>query len=217
MSKQPDSPQALFTRIYNDNAWGDAESRSGPGSTVHRTRLVRPALETLFRNLGIRTLLDLPCGDFNWMRHVDLRGIDYTGADIVDVVVQDNTLNWARPGVRFVRLDMTSDALPRADLILCRDGLVHLSFHDIARALHRMRESGSEYLLVTTFDRHPANSDIETGDWRPLNLRLPPFWLPPPLGEIWDGPRPDGAYRDKKLALFRIAGIPEPAALPLLS
>ena len=200
--------QQIFTDIYDVNGWGDPESRSGPGSSVFRTRLIRPALSQLFRDLAVQSILDVPCGDFNWMRLTEMPGILYTGADVVSEIVQRNLDLYSGESRHFVCLDMIADRLPSADLILCRDGLVHLSFADIASTLDQMRSSGAKYLLATTFDTHPENCDIQTGGWRPLNLQIPPLSFPPPIRKIWDGPRPDGTYADKMLALYNAADLP---------
>ncbi|MDP8980445.1 MAG: class I SAM-dependent methyltransferase [Acidobacteriota bacterium] len=201
---EPPSTQEIFTQIYLTNAWGERESVSGPGSSETRTRLLRPRLTALVRDLGVRSLLDLPCGDFNWMRFTELPGVDYIGADIVPQLVHGNLSRHAGPGRRFMQLDMLRDPLPKADLILCRDGLVHFSFRDIAIALRAMQESRSTYLLATTFTDHAANEDIATGEWRPLNLELSPFCFPPPLRVVEDGPRADGTWADKILSLYRL-------------
>jgi hypothetical protein len=200
--------QRIFTDIYIANRWGDPESRSGPGSSVHRTRLVRPALAQMFRDLTVQSVLDVPCGDFNWMRLTEMTGILYTGADVVPEIVQRNLDLYSGKSRRFVCLNMIVDPVPFADLILCRDGLVHLSFADIASALHQMRSCRATYLLATTFDAHTPNLDIQTGDWRPLNLQLPPLSFPSPICKIWDGPRPDGTYPDKMLALYKLGDLP---------
>ena len=200
--------QQIFTDIYNTNGWGDPESRSGPGSSVFRTRLIRPALSQLFRDLAVQSVLDVPCGDFNWMRLIEMPGVLYTGADVVPEIVQRNLDLYSGRSRRFVCLNMIVDPLPSADLILCRDGLVHLSFADIASALDQVRNSGARYLLATTFDAHLENCDIKTGDWRPLNLQFPPLSFPSPIHKIWDGPRPDGTYSDKMLALYNAADLP---------
>ena len=66
-----------FERIYSTNLWSDPESRSGVGSTLDSTRVLRTELPTALRRLEARVLLDVPCGDFAWMEHVDLSGIKY--------------------------------------------------------------------------------------------------------------------------------------------
>ena len=199
--------EELFTRIYADNAWGGSESRSGPGSGIARTQALRSELERLVRDLLVRSILDLPCGDFHWMNMVDFPATQYIGADIVAPLIAANNQRYARPGRQFVRLDLLRDPLPKADVILCRDALVHLSFSDIAQALHSMKHSGSAYFLVTTFLAHTRNRDIPAGAWRPLNLSLAPFCFPEPLRMLCDA-RPDGTYPDKVLALYRFADLP---------
>ena len=195
----------IFTDIYRKNSWGDTESRSGPGSTVFRTRLLRPALVQLLRDLKIKSVLDAGCGDFNWMRVADLAEIDYIGVDIVNEIVKRNSDQYSDSSRRFECLDLTRDPLPAAELVLCRDCLVHFSFSDMDGALRRMRASGARYLLATTFDATETNCDIVTGGWRPLNLQKPPFSFPRPVRKLWDGPRPDGSYRDKMLALYELS------------
>src|SRR5688500_1614611 len=76
-----------FSEIYRDNLWGDPESVSGRGSTLARTVNIRKALPELLRSINARSLLDAPCGDFNWMRLVDLGEIRYTGVDVVSELI----------------------------------------------------------------------------------------------------------------------------------
>jgi hypothetical protein len=95
-------------------------------------------------------------------------------------------------------------------VVLCRDGLVHLGYAQIFRAFANLRRSGCTYLLATTFLELDANAEIDTGDWRPLSLCLPPFALPEPLEVIVeDWTADDGAYADKALGLWRVADLPE--------
>ena len=168
----------VFSRFYEANEWSDPESRSGVGSRMDETVAIRQELPGLLRELEIRSMLDAPCGDMNWMRHVDLGGIDYTGCDIVPQLIADNTQRF--PQYRFRLLDLVTGPVPAADLILCRDCLVHMSLRDAARALRNIIHSGSKYLLTTTFEMEEAHEDIIIG-WHRLNLQKPPFSLPKPL------------------------------------
>lgn len=202
-SARPPSRQAVFTNIYRDNIWQNAESRSGPGSTVARTAPLRPVLLALFEELGVRSLLDAPCGDFNWMKEMPLGEIQYTGVDVVVDVIERNQRLHGQPGRRFLVADIAADPLPTADLILCRDGLVHLSDGDVLRVLDRFRRSGARYLLATTFPAQPANVDIAAGHWRPMNLEIAPFHLPAPLRRVSDGCTAAG-YTDKALGLWEL-------------
>ena len=198
-----------FARIFATNLW-TAQSRSGLGSEHATTAGVREQLPALLESTGTRTLLDLPCGDFGWLSLVPL-DLDYIGGDIVPALVEENQRRYGGPGTRrrFLRLDLTNDALPRADVVLCRDCLVHLSFANIWRAFDNLRRSGSQYLLTTTFLEHEGNQDIEDGDWRMLNLRHAPFNLPAPEIVMVEGTTEgDGSYDDKALALWRVEDLP---------
>ena len=200
----------IFTDIYRNNAFGGKDSVSGPGSDVDQTTVITSELPALFNALNISTILDIPCGDFYWMKSVDLNNIDYTGADIVKELIQNNSAKYARDGVRFQYLNLIKDKMPKVDLIFCRDCLVHFSFSDIGLALDNVCNSQSEYFLTTTFTGRKDNHDIVTGQWRPINLELFPFGLTKPLKIINEGcTEGDGAYGDKALGLWRIADIRE--------
>jgi len=199
---------AAFTHIHDTNLWA-GRSVSGVGSAADETAVLRRAIPELLQTLGASSLLDVPCGDFSWLSMVDLGALEYTGADIVLPLVLKNAATYPHPRRRFVQLDLTSDPLPRADVVLCRDCLVHLSHANVLKSLANLRRSGSAYLLTTTFLDNEVNDDIENGDWRLLNLQRPPFDLPEPLAVIIEGCREGGgAYADKALALWRVTDFP---------
>jgi hypothetical protein len=203
--------RARFDHIAQTNLWGAATSTSGLGSETTAAAAVREALPNLLRRLGVHSLLDAPCGDAGWIGDC-LQGLDYIGVDIVSSLITANTLR-AQCGEiagRFLTADITRDALPDADLILCRDCLVHLSFGNIHRALARFRASGARWLLTTTFPAWGVNSDCEDGDWRALNLQQAPFSWPAPaerINELCD--EGNGGWRDKSLGLWRLADLPD--------
>jgi len=197
--------EGVFQVIYDRNLWGDPESVSGPGSSLTRTSAFSAELPPLFSELGVRTLLDAPCGDLNWLSALPLDLDEYIGVDIVSELIAHNQRVHNAASRSFRRLDLVVDPLPRADLILCRDGLVHLSSADVVSAMHNFKRSGSVYLLTTTFTSVASNRDIETGGWRPINLQQPPFSFPSPLRAI-DERRfdADGRPTGKSLALWRL-------------
>jgi len=212
ISYQLKSPTAeqVFTNIYRSNAWGGNDSVSGQGSDLYQTRIISKELSVVFRDYGVSAMLDIPCGDFHWMKAVDLIDVDYTGADIVKDLIEKNTKQYGRDGLRFRKLDLMNDKLPKVDLVFCRDCLVHLSFEAICHAFDNLCNSQSEYFLTTTFTERTSNHDIATGRWRPLNLELAPFILPRPLKIINEGcTEGAGAYSDKALGLWPIVDIRE--------
>jgi hypothetical protein len=198
----------LFAGIFQHNGWGDAESVSGPGSNLARASLFRADLEALVRALKVRTLLDVPCGDFNWLGHFDLALDLYVGADIIPELIARNRARFGSKRRRFLVRDMVCDRLPRADLIFCRDGLVHLSNAEIFATLRNFKRTGSTWLLTNTFVDRSENQDVPTGGWQPLNLQAPPFALPAPASLIDEQCLGyGGAYRDKRLALWRLSDV----------
>lgn len=196
--------QTIFNDIHQSKAWGDGESVSGPGSSKERAASFLPALVDLMQRRSIATLLDVPCGDFNWAGPLADAVDNYIGIDIVPELIQNNRQRYGSPRRRFECLDMVYQALPNADLVLCRDGLVHFSDSDAKAALANLRRTNAEYLLVTTFIGDRSNPDIATGEWRPLNMQSPPFSFPEPL-ELVDEHchHTGGAYSDKRFGLWR--------------
>lgn len=202
------STEGVFTEIYEQNLWRGKDSVSGTGSDLNQTRNIVTLLPKIFRDFEINTMLDIPCGDFNWMNTVDLDGVDYLGADIVNNLVKENSDKYRTKGVQFRKLDLISSVLPKVDLIFCRDCLVHLSSNKVLQVLENICRSESDYFLTTTFTDREINEDIQTGDWRVLNLEREPFSLPPPLTVFNEGcTEYGGAYPDKSLALWRISDI----------
>jgi hypothetical protein len=195
-----------FEEIYSSNGFDGTESLSGGGSTLFQTRLIRIEIPLLLRELGVKTLLDVPCGDWNWMQHVTLDGVQYTGGDVVQSIVDENKKKYADATHQFERLNIVTGPLLQADLILCRDCLVHLSFADGLKALEQFRASGARWLLTTTFTDRGENSDLYDGHiWRPLNLEKSPYNMPKAERYINEGcTEGDGLFGDKCLALWRI-------------
>jgi hypothetical protein len=197
-----------FERIYSTNLWADPESRSGVGSGLDSTRVLRAELPKALRRLETRVLLDVPCGDFTWMEHVDLDGIAYIGGDIVPSIVEENQRVHETEFRRFRLLDLTHDELPDADVLLCRDCLVHLSYANIRAVLANVARSSIRYLLMTSFPGRGGNRDVQDGDWRTLDFQAPPFSFPEPrLTIVEDCEEEEGSYADKSLLAWRVADL----------
>jgi SAM-dependent methyltransferase len=198
----------VFSDIYETNKWGSNESVSGPGSSLEQTRVIREYLEVFLPKHGVRTILDVPCGDFNWMSRVDLGDIRYTGADIVPDLIQSNNRRFARENVNFITKDLTRDPLDTFDLVLCRDCLMHLSNAQVVQALKNICATSSKYLLTTGFTNTSTNHDIAHGQWRAINLTAPPFSLSNPLKIVNEELKDyGGQYSDKSLMLWELDSI----------
>ena len=171
----------IFSEIYHANAWQDPESVSGRGSTLARAQVIMSQLPSLLQELNSSTLLDAACGDFNWMRRVDLGAVKYIGIDVVPDLISRNQKLFEGERRTFALRDISKDPLPHADAILCRDCFIHLSFARIRAATSNFKKTGAKYLLCTTHTTVTENTDCADGSWRSLNLQLPPFSFPKPL------------------------------------
>jgi hypothetical protein len=170
--------KTAFELIYRLNTWDSAESVSGPGSTFAYTRNLRERLPQMFEEHGIRSVFDAPCGDFNWMPSVLASSpVNYIGADIVRPLIANHRKKFAGQRTDFRLLDITRDAFPQADLWICRDCLVHLSYRQIIETLSNFARSNIRFALLTNHrnrgDFH--NENIDPGEFRRMDLFSPPF------------------------------------------
>ena len=199
----------VFNSIYKSNLWhisDERESVSGIGSSMEQTQEIIKNLPSLFQNHDINSILDIPCGDFNWMQNIDFSEMKYIGGDIVLEIVNANNNKYASEDISFFNVNLIEDELPKVDLVFCRDCLVHLSFDDILKSVEKIKKSGSKYLMTTTFTEQQSNKDIHTGGWRPLNFQLHPFNFPKPTYTLDEKcTEMDGLFKDKSLGLWEIS------------
>jgi SAM-dependent methyltransferase len=196
-----------FTHTYYSKGFGGQESISGPGSSLAQTQEIRKELPKLINDLNVTSILDAPCGDFNWMKEVELGDAKYIGVDIVPEIIEMNKAKYSRNNIDFMVMDIVKDDLPCVDIIFCRDCFVHLTFKEIFRSLKKIRASNSTYLLTTTFVQLSENEEIASG-WRPINLHKPPFNFPVPIKIINEKcTEQNGKYSDKSLCLWKIKDI----------
>lgn len=179
-------PAQKFTTIYETHSWVDDQSRSGGGSNLYATEKIRQTLPGLFVKYGVRSLLDIPCGDFFWFKEMKLDLDSYIGGDIVIPLIASVAEKYTSPTRSFRVIDLTKDVLPECDLILVRDCFIHLSYELIFAALRNITRSKIRYLLTTHQADLAANVDIETGSARPINLRCRPFEFPAAIELIDD-------------------------------
>jgi SAM-dependent methyltransferase len=166
----------IFDTIYRLDLW---HGGSGPGSSEELTRGYRNFLNYFMRANRIASVVDLGCGDWQIARHMNWTGIDYVGADVSELVLQ-TTQKFARDGVAFLRTDAVTDPLPAADLLIAKDVFQHWPNADILTFLTQLPKYRAA-LITNTWapdGRARCNEDIHVGDWRPINLAMPPFNLP---------------------------------------
>jgi len=170
-----------FTEIFNKKLWGNGESVSGAGSSLKYTEHLRLHLPTLLKEFKISSILDAPCGDFNWMKELlKSENINYLGGDIVKELVELNNSMYRKKNINFIHTDIIKEKLPSADLWICRDCFIHFSYEDILLTLKNLAQSEIKYVLTTTHinDGSFNNKNIETGGFRYIDLFSFPFNFP---------------------------------------
>tara|TARA_B100001248_G_scaffold262699_1_gene261094 strand:+ start:1504 stop:2271 length:768 start_codon:yes stop_codon:yes gene_type:complete len=169
-----------FTKIYELNYW-DGSTPSGTGSELSATESIRSELINMYEKFHIHSVVDAPCGDYNWMKLVNERvSVKYTGVDIVSEVIKMNN-KYQTENIKFIQSDICNDSLPNADLLIVRDCLFHFSYKDIKKFFDNFRSHSYKYILLTCHINDEAlygsftNKDIETGDYRRIDLFSSPF------------------------------------------
>ena len=192
----------IFDNIYLKQIWKHEESVSGPGSELRATIILRKKIiPEIIDITKAKSFLDIPCGDFNYMKEVNFN-CEYTGADICDKIIKNNTKKY--PNAKFICLDLTSDTIPKSDIVFTRDCLVHLSLEDCLKAIDNIVSSGSKYLAITSFPNCNFNEELPNFSWRwrTLNMEIEPFNFKR-MAIFNEGFLKD-KYKDKSVLLTRI-------------
>ena len=165
---------------YHDGAYRVGAS-SGYGSAVQSTTTYRHVLETFIRLNGVRTVLDLACGDWQFSKFMPWAsyGISYLGLDVSDYIIEVNTAAYTSDHCKFGVINDPSELseLGPFDLVICKDAMQHMPNDTINQYLDKFEKIGRHCLI--TNDIYPngigLNHDIEDGGWRSVDIRQPPF------------------------------------------
>ena len=204
------SLKEIFQDVYTNWRFGGwPESKSGGGSTMEETEIIRQQIKQIVKDKEIKSVVDAPCGDFNWMKDIVYSFESYTGCDIVPEMIADNQ-KYANSIIKFQELDLTQGEIPEADLLITRDVIGHLTLEDGKKVIANILKSKCKYLLTTTwynptdenyFQTH-TNPDREVtldrqweagaAQFYPVCLHSEPFNLPKPEFYIEEKPVVDG-------------------------
>ncbi|CAH1785234.1 unnamed protein product, partial [Owenia fusiformis] len=190
-----------FVHIFKKHKWGRGDGTSdlqvsGGGSYLKFAQEAMAVLHSVVDEYkilkGVKRvrLLDIPCGDMQWMsRFLATRGdIDYYGMDIVPKLIELHKEKFKDEPWTFKQHDIAKTALVESyDIIHCRMMLQHLPVSETLKVLENFSRSKSGYLVTTTFPTTSSHKKIHVGSFQPLNLEIPPISLPPPLCYQRDG------------------------------
>lgn len=168
----------IFTYIYQNKIWGDAENdylkgSSGPGSSVestaeHYTPLIRKFIE----EHDVKSVVDLGCGDWQSSSQVfeGKNDVKYCGYDAYENVILHNTRKY--PNHEFHFMDIVKDIVKvkNADLYILKDVLQHLNYDSIYYMLDNIiKFKKAKYILITNDTTDMNYADIKNGGYRPIN------------------------------------------------
>jgi SAM-dependent methyltransferase len=148
----------VFKEIYERGEWGGGAAGdfvSGSGSSVAQTTDYVAAVVNFIQSRGVRSLVDLGCGDFRvGNRIVSAVGdsLDYVGVDVVPDLIKRNQHLFGSDHVRFVCRNIVDDQLPEGDVCLLYQVLQHLSNAEIIKVL----ASANVYPYVLITEHYPA-------------------------------------------------------------
>jgi len=174
-----------FDAVAQNESWKEILSVSGPGSELDSGSVLHSldVLDQICRDLDIRSIADIPCGDFHWI-HLFLQkwpDISYVGYDVSPTMIDLASANG--PGRRFELLDVTKETPAAADLIFCKDFVNHIERHHIWAALRNMSASGSRWIMITS-NRGCRNRALwlkTNSSSRKVDLSAHPYKLPEPI------------------------------------
>jgi 2-polyprenyl-3-methyl-5-hydroxy-6-metoxy-1,4-benzoquinol methylase len=165
----------VFSKIYKEDLW---HGGSGAGSKLENIKEYVEVLQKYIDKPEVKTVLDLGCGDWQFSKFLDLSSVSYLGVDVVESVIESNSTSYSASNIKFISRDITTYEVPKADLIICKDVLQHLSNKDVVTILVKIITSSKFSLITNDFKpENTENKDIDNGDYRCLDLTLSPFYL----------------------------------------
>lgn len=153
----------VMHQIYEQKMWGGStDFYSGIGS--HSPKIVNPYIKEVVIFLGSfdekLVVCDLGCGDFNVGSQLVYQTKKYIAIDIVPSLIERNKDTFKSNNLEFLCLDICEDALPKADCVIIRQVMQHLSNKEIASLLSKLGDY--KYLILT--EQLPLGSFVPNKD-----------------------------------------------------
>lgn len=166
----------VFTNIYINKEWQQIVGTfSGPGSSIECSNAYLKFIQEFIQKNNVISILDIGCGDFNLMQHLNYDGLNYKGIDIVKFIIDENNQKFSKENIKFEYKDITIEKENYYyDLILIKDVFQHLSFKNIFSTLENIK---GRHILISNDYYKNYNLDIDDGGWRYMDISYRPFNL----------------------------------------
>lgn len=166
---------------------GAFKSASGPGSSREAASASLKLIDEVVVSYEVKSILDLGCGDWNWMNAAKWRQrpkIAYEGWEAHVGLVEYLVSSFGNERTKFFLRDANVHAFPSADLVICRDVLFHLPISTGVELAKRIRAARALF-ISTSFPSIERNDDIVPNSQIPgwghylVNLDIEPFHFGP--------------------------------------
>jgi len=170
----------VFESIYETCEWGvdkNFNGTSGSGSEFVNVKPYFYYLSDFLKENNIKSVVDFGCGDWQFSQFIKWDDIKYTGFDASKTIIERNKKNFLKSNISFNHGNFLEIDAPKADLLIIKDVLQHLSNKNINKAIERFK---SYNFVIITNDIDPVtfsslNNDIKDGEYRVLDLTKMPF------------------------------------------
>ena len=159
------------------------ESLCGSGSWKKQATDAREFIQEKIIEHKYETILDLGCGDWNWMEDIDFQGANYLGIDADAEMIYDNSVKYSFNGISFRYGDIFSIDIPEVDLVICRDVLFHVRSELAVSLINKLKQRTRLHFISTSFNQEKMNQEpraynkIEDWGFYRINLLVDPFNL----------------------------------------
>lgn len=148
MKRKSDHHAEKFTEIYKNNIWGNGIDipLSGSGSLPKNSEIYSQIVQEFISEYRIDSVLDIGHGDWQMWNKYRFENTKYMGIDVANNLSAQLNKKHGTSQIQFKQLNCVTEALPKADLLICKDVLQHLSNSDIEICLKKFTEF--KYLIL---------------------------------------------------------------------
>lgn len=181
--------QRLFSSWYHPSI---TDNKISGASSIAGTALLRDRIVELFEKYQIKSIFDAGCNDCSWMEIIS-QYVEYHGGDISLGMVAEVWQNY--PSLDVILHDITTDPIPKVDLLFVRDVTIHLNNRDRMSLWKNWFNSNVPWILINHEKNITVNQDIEYSKnqfpFSPVNWESAPWSYSPPIDFI-DNQDPGG-------------------------
>lgn len=175
-----------FTRVYTENIWGKQDeshmskrknkkfySGGGTDPDNDKNNTYINLIQSYINRPDISTVVEIGCGDWEVSSRIDWSGVDYTGYDLVESLIDYNTEHFGSGNIKFICDDtIISNNATKADLIIVKDVFQHLP-PSFCKDFIKSIPMNFKYNIIT--NDYSNNNEIEIGGYCGNDFSQEPF------------------------------------------